>query len=98
MLGHGQAGASAGDVRLPADPAGAYAALVARGRVICREDPCAPIAVRVTGRGADGITDGLYDRRGGLRCAAWEFAQGDPWTVVALNTARFHTIPCHAIP
>ena len=62
-----------------------------RGRVLCEDDDRKPTSVRIDSRPRDGIAADDYDRRGGLRCAEWRFAAGDPWTVVAFSDARFHT-------
>ena len=57
--------------------------LARRARVVCEDDLSQPSSLLVRGHASEGVADGRYDRRGGVRCAEWTFAKGAPWTVVA---------------
>ena len=60
-----------------------------RARVVCEDDISQLSSLLVRGHASEGIADGRYDRRGGLRCAEWSFAKGAPWTVVAFAQPRY---------
>ena len=61
----------------------------------CRTDPASPSAVRIAASAREGVAAGLYDRRGGLRCSAWRFDKGAPWTIVALHAPRWDGATAH---
>lgn len=63
--------------------------LARRARVVCEDDLSQPSSLLVRGHASEGVADGRYDRRGGVRCAAWTFAKGAPWTVVAFAQPRY---------
>ena len=69
--------------------------LVRRGRVVCRTDPASPSAVQIGASAREGVAAGRYDRRGGLRCSAWRFEKGAPWTIVALHAPRWDATTAH---
>ena len=63
--------------------------LARRARVVCEDDVSQPSSLLVRGHASEGVADGRYDRRGGVRCAEWTFAKGAPWTVVAFAQPRY---------